>query len=442
MDHTNRRTFFQQTGRNVAGVTSGVLLASTRARAGGANERIRVGVIGCGGQGKNGHIGLLPRQGRDNAEIVYVCDPDEKRRMEAATLAGGAKPVGNLRTILDDKSIDAVTIATPDHWHAPAALLALDAGKHVYVEKPCSHNLREGRLLVEAVRRTGKIVQHGTQARSDRGFIEAIQMIRDGVIGDVLIAKAWNIQRRRNIGHAQPSRPPSGFDYDMWVGPAPMMPFQKNRHHYSWHWWYNFGTGDLGNDGTHEFDMARWGLGLNTHPTSVAVCGGKYFFDDDQQFPDTVTATFEYPGDGKVGSRKQLIFEMKIWSTNYPHGVDGGVEFWGTEGTMFVSRRGKFELRAERNQKLDTMLSKRPEMDVKSNLRVWLAAIRGDSQPTADAQTAHLSASLPHLANTACRVGRSFQFDPVNEKIVGDEQANQLLSRKYREGHWAVPKDV
>jgi hypothetical protein len=158
---------------------------------------------------------------------------------------------------LDDPSIDAVTIATPDHWHTPAAILAMEAGKHVYVEKPCSHNLREGRLLVEASARTGKIVQHGTQARSSTGFREAVQMLRDGVIGDVLIARAWNIQRRSNIGHAQPSDPPAGFDYDLWVGPAPMLPFQANRHHYTWHWWYNFGTGDLGNDDEANSLLAR-----------------------------------------------------------------------------------------------------------------------------------------------------------------------------------------
>ena len=201
-------------------------------------------------------------------------------------------------------------------WHTPAALLALEAGKHVYVEKPCSHNLREGRLLVEAAEKSNKIVQHGTQARSNEGFREAIQMLREGVIGDVMIAKAWNIQRRNNIGHKQPSDPPPGFDYDMWVGPAPFVPFRENCHHDTWQWWYNFGTGDLGNDGVHEFDMARWGLGINSHPNYVTAAGGKFFFDDDQQFPDTVAAAFNYDGDDSVGSRRQLLFEMRLWSKN------------------------------------------------------------------------------------------------------------------------------
>ena len=267
-------------------------------------------------------------------------------------------------------------------------------------------------------------------------------MLHDGIIGDVLIAKAWNIQRRSNIGHMQPSSPPDKFDYDLWTGPALEMPFQKNRHHYTWHWWYNYGTGDLGNDGVHEFDMARWGLGVDSHPSNVAVAGGKFYFDDDQQFPDTVTATFDYPGDGSFGNRKQLIFEMRIWCTNYPEGVDGGVEFLGTKGKMFFSRRGKYWLLGERNKRRSEKPSQTPEMNVRNNLAAWLKAIRGDAPATAKANEAHHSASLCHLANIAVRVGRSFHFDPKDESIPDDQEANQLLTREYRSGHWAVPRNV
>ena len=267
-------------------------------------------------------------------------------------------------------------------------------------------------------------------------------MLRQGVIGDLLIARAWNIQRRSSIGKARPGPPPAGLDYDMWVGPAPMLPFQANRHHYNWHWWYHYGTGDLGNDGVHEFDMARWGLDVAGHPSQVAVVGGKYFFDDDQQFPDTVTATFEYPGDGAVGSRKQLVFEMRIWCTNYPHQVDGGVEFYGTKGKLFFSRRGKFQVWGQRNQKRETTLSRAPEMNVTRHLRTWTSALRGDGAPTANADEAHHSATLCHLANIACRVGRSFRFDPQTEQILDDDSATDRLRRGYREGHWAVPQGV
>ena len=323
----NRREFLKGSGAVATVAAASPVLTSVPAAAAGANDRIRFAVIGCGGQGRRSHIARFPKG--VNTEIVYVCDPDEERRNQASTEAGGARPVDDLRRILEDTSIDAVTIATPDHWHTPAAILALDAGKHVYLEKPCSHNLREGRLLVEAARRSGRVLQHGTQARSSRGFVEAIRMLHEGVIGDVLVAKAWNVQKRRNIGRERPGPTPAGFDYDLWLGPAPRVPFQKNRHHYSWHWWYDFGTGDLGNDGVHEFDMARWGLGLDVHPAQVAVAGGKFYFDDDQEFPDTVTATFDYPGKGGVGERRQLVFEMRIWSGNHPYDVDGGVEFLG-----------------------------------------------------------------------------------------------------------------
>jgi len=438
MDKGSRRGFLKQTGSQAVG--AGTALAVQRAV--GANRRLRLAVIGCGGQGTSGHVDGLASLRNDQVDLVYVCDPDRKRRNTAAEWVGGAQPVGDLRKILDDKSIDGVSIATPDHWHVPAALLALEAGKGVYLEKPCSHNVREGRLLVEAVRRTGGILQHGTQARSDPGFTEAVGMLRQGVIGEVLVARAWNIQRRSAIGNGQPGRPPAELDYDTWVGPAPMIPFHANRHHYNWHWWYHYGTGDLGNDGVHEFDMARWGLGVTGHPSQVAVIGGKYFFDDDQQFPDTVTATFEYPGDGAVGHRKQLVFEMRIWCTNYPHQVDGGVEFYGTKGKLFVSRRGKFQVWGERNQKHAATLSRAPQMNVTRHLQTWIAALRGEGNPTANAEVAHHAATLCHLANIGCRVGRSFGFDPQEEAIVNDPQAAAGMRRAYRPQHWAVPRGV
>ncbi|NQU22595.1 MAG: Gfo/Idh/MocA family oxidoreductase, partial [Candidatus Nealsonbacteria bacterium] len=248
MPRETRRSFLKKTA---AAATFG--LAAT-GRAAGANERVVVGLIGCGGRGP----GVAAAMGN----VGFVCDPDAKRAAAAAkkfNVASG-RAVTDMRRIFDDKSVDAVIVATPDHWHAPAAIAACEAGKHVYVEKPSSHNFRESRLLLDAARRNDVVVQHGTQSRSNPLIVGAMQMLREGVIGDVLVAKAWNVQRRRNIGHQQPSDPPDGVDYDTWVGPAQFVPFQRNRFHYDWHWWYNFGTGDVGNDGTHEIDYARWGL--------------------------------------------------------------------------------------------------------------------------------------------------------------------------------------
>lgn len=430
MPTASRRSFISAAGLTLAAA------ALPTARAFGANDRFRAAVIGTGGQGQH-HVkawGSHP-----DVDLIYVCDLDFERSAKAAGLVAGAQPIADLRRVLDDKSIDVVSIATPDHWHTPAALLALDAGKHVYVEKPCSHNLREGQLLVAAQQRTGRLVQHGTQTRSGLGAQQAIQMLREGVIGDVLVARAWNIQFRSGIGKERPGEPPAGFDYDTWIGPAEFVPFQKNRFHYTWHWWFNFGTGDAGNDGVHEIDLARWGLGVDTLPTRVAVVGGKYFHDDDQQLPDTMTAAFEYPGDGAVGHRKQLIFEMRLWSTNYPEGVDSGVEFLGTKGRMFVSKRGKFSLFAGRNERVERQLDHPFPGSVQSHQRNLLDAIKGQSELHADASTGHQSAAIPHLANAAVRLGRSFELDPTTEKSP-DTEAQTLLRRTYREGHWGTPK--
>ena len=270
MTESNRRSFLKHTAAASAGAAawawSGGLYAA------GANERLTVGIIGCGGRGAG-----LAEEFAGLANVAYVCDPDESRRRQTQERVRAQHAVADLRRVLDDKSVDAVVIATPDHWHAPTAILACEAGKHVYVEKPCSHNLREGRLLVEAARRNQRVVQHGTQSRSNPFIAGAVQMLREGVIGDVLVAKAWDIQRRVNIGHGTPTDPPPGVDYDLWVGPAEFVPFQANRFHYHWHWWYNFGVGGLGADGPHEIDYARWGLGVETHPTTVAGLGGKYY---------------------------------------------------------------------------------------------------------------------------------------------------------------------
>lgn len=432
MADSNRRDFVKATS------ATAVLGASVFAARGLAadDQRLRIAYIGCGGRA-NSLLGDF----KDHTTAAWVCDPDAARVADFQKRSGAAKTTGDFRQALADASVDAVVISTPDHWHAPAAILACAAGKHVYVEKPCSHNLREGRLLVEAARRHKVIVQHGTQSRSNPQIAQAMAMLQEGLIGEVVMAKAWNVQRRKNIGHASPTEIPSGVDYDTWVGPAEWMPFQPNRFHYDWHWWHNFGTGDIGNDGTHEIDMARWGLGVTGLPKTVAALGGKYYFDDDQQFPDSATCCFEWPGDGSVGQRKQLIFEMRIWSKNYPHNCDTGIEFYGTKGMMFVSKRGKLQVWDDTNQLLK---DPRPQQQLKlasSHQVDFIEAIHEGRRPAADIAIGHDSVCLVHLANLAIRTGRSLQIDPASESIVGDDAANQLLGRTYRDdGHWGIPK--
>lgn len=400
-----------------------------------AADALAVALIGCGSQGRSVAKAMAQVPG---VTLAAACDPDESRLGSLRDELGISRGETDLRRILDDRTIDAVIVATPDHWHAPASILACDAGKHVYVEKPCSHNFREATLLLEAARRNSVVVQHGTQSRSNPLIAQAVAMLREGVVGELLVAKAWNVQRRKSIGHQQPSSPPPGVDYDLWVGPAPLVPFQENRFHYNWRWWHAFGCGDVGNDGTHELDYARWGLGVDALPARVAGLGGKYAFDDDQEFPDTATLVFEYPGDGGVGHRRQLIFEMRLWSGDYPHNCDSGVEFHGADGMLFVSKRGKLELLDGRNKRVEIAPPAEPPV-TGSHQADFIAAIREGRRPRADIEEGVRSVALVHLGNIAVRLQRSLAVDPATGRIAADDEANALLGRSYRPGHWAVP---
>lgn len=425
---TPRRTFLMQ----MAAAGTATLL--TGANRSAANDELVIGVIGVGGQGRN-HLATW--SGIDGVRIAYVCDVDRARMEQAREQVAGAEAVGDLRRILDDPSIDAVSIATPDHWHTPAALLALEAGKHVYVEKPCSHNVREGRMLVEAAKKYDRLVQHGTQSRSSEWIHWAIDSL-EGMIGDVIIAKAWNVQVRNPIGKQNASEPPEGFDYESWLGPAPFVPFQSNRHHYTWHWWYDFGTGDAGNDGVHELDIARWALGVEGLPATVGAAGGKYVYDDDQQFADTMSVVFEYPGSSTENRSKQLHFDMRLWSKDAPYGLDNGVELIGPRGRLVLSKRGVCRWFDDRGAEIVVEAPVISGAGLKPHFENFVSAIRTGSALNADALTAHCSASLAHLANVGCRIHRPLRIDPATEQVIDDVQANELLGRNYRD-HWSAP---
>jgi predicted dehydrogenase len=430
-----RREFLKTGGALVS--SAAVFGLPSVGRALGANERVVLGVIGPGGQGMNLLRSFLAQK---DAELAWVCDADTNRMNEAAReveKSSGRKPRTDkdLRRILEDKAVDAVIIATPDHWHAPATVLACDAGKHVYVEKPCSHNIREGRLMVQAARRSGRVVQVGTQSRSAEHLIRAMQLLRDGAIGDVLVAKAWNSQLRRSIGHAKPSDPPAHLDFDLWLGPAPAVPYQSNLLPGIWRWWYAFGTGDIGNDGVHDIDIARWGLGVTTHPTRIAALGGKLFFDDDQQWPDTQYVVYEYAaGNGSTRAR-QLIFEQRIWSPYVQEGAENGNAFYGTNGMLILSKHSGWQLFGARNEPREKVAGR---LDSALHHRNFLDSVRNGQRLNADIEVGHLSASLSHLGNIATRVGRTLKFDPATEQIIDDEEANRMVRRSYREGHWAA----
>ncbi len=436
MSQVHRRDFL---GTSAGMVTAAALASAAKLSAATVADPTPVAVIGPGGMG-TAHLKLLAA--RKDVRIVYVCDVDANRLAAAAKVVeqsgGSPKAVKDLREVLDDKSVAAVWIATPDHWHSPAAILAVNAGKHVYVEKPVSHNIREGRLLIDAARKNQCVVQVGTQSRSTGHVRRAIEIVKSGEIGEVLVAKCWNSQLRGNIGRQQPSEPPESLDFNLWLGPAPLRKYQSNLLHSIWRWYYDFGAGDMGNDGVHNIDIAAWGLGVTTLPSTVAALGSKFFFDDDQEFPDTQYCVFEWPGDGKPGSKRQLIFEQRIWSPYVQEGYENGNAFYGTKGVLVMGHTSGFQVYGARN-KLGEKGAGSP--DLPAHHQDFLDSIRNGGRPSADVEHGHVSAALVHLGNIACRTERTLHVDPQTETIQGDDEAARLVRRKYRE-HWAVPAGV
>ena len=421
----NRRYFF---GAAAAG------LSAARATA-AATDKVNIGMIGVGGRGRGllGVYSSLP-----DVNVTHLCDADQaslERADQVVVNSGKPKPktTNDMRRLFDDAEVDAVVVATPDHWHAPATILACDAGKDVYVEKPASHNIREGRLMVDAARRNKRIVQVGTQSRSRPSTLKAIEIIKSGNIGDVVMAKAWDVQLRDDIGHKENSAVPEGVDYDTWLGPAPWIPFNENRFHYKWHWHWHFGTGDAGNDGAHQLDIARWALGVD-YPKTAKGMGGKFFFDDDQQTPDTMNVTFDYGG-------KALIWEMRIWN---PYGMDGqenGVAVYGSEATVQIGRwdrRWGYKL-FDHNGELVEHNDADDESD--DHMRNFVECVRARKLPNADISIGHLSALHCHLANIVARTGRNVAFDQESEQAIDDDEANLHVSRRYRT-HWSTPTRI
>lgn len=429
---TTRRTFLKASAAAVA--------VPAAAPAVGQPDTLAVALIGCGGMGKN-HLNLLVKN--PQFKIAYVCDVDAHRLKDAAKIATDAghkvTAVKDLRTVLDDRAVKAVWIATPDHWHAPAGILAADAGKHVYVEKPCSHNVREGRLLVDAATRNKVVVQVGTQSRSGKTVQEAMARLKGGAIGDVLVAKAWNSQLRRNLGKVKPSEPPAHLDFDLWLGPAPVAPFYSNRVHGSWRFFIDYGAGDIGNDGVHDIDVAVWGLGVETLPNRVAALGGKYFFDDDQEWPDTQYVVCEYDAGNGGKWPRQLIFEQRIWSPYVQEDYENGCAFYGTKGLLVIGHNVGWKLYGERNKLVEEMKGS-PSLAL--HHQNFLDAIVGNAKPAAPAVAGHVSAGICHLANISTRLRRTIEFDPLREAVTNSADANSLLRRKYRPNHWAIPRGV
>lgn len=417
----NRRHFVVHSGALAAGAT--MLNLSSFAQDAPSN-RVTVGVMGLSrGRALAGSFAKQP-----GVVVKYVCDVDTYRSAEGAKLVEGAtgqsaQPISDFRKILDDKEVDALICAAPNHWHAPATILACAAGKHVYVEKPCCHNPREGELMIEAARKHKRAVQMGSQRRSGPGTIEAIHKLHEGRIGRVYLARSWYTNRRPSIGHGQPEPAPAHLNYDLWQGPAPRRDYQSNVVHYNWHWFWHWGNGELGNNGVHTIDLCRWGLNVD-YPIRVTSSGGRYQFEDDQETPDTHTVCCDFDG------KKSLVWEGLSCNKHR----SGFVVFYGTEGTLELEGNGGHTIYDGNDKEVEkTKNSSQGDIEHIDN---FLAAIRNDRplELNAEIEIGHKSTLLCHLGNIAHRVGRTLNCDPQNGHVLKDEQAMTLWSREYAPG--------
>ena len=446
----NRRSFIKQSG--VAGVGLGVAgFLSPFANAqvsgqqtangnSGAGNKITVAVIGTNGRGL-AHLECLT-SGMPGVEVACICDVDDRaiaKGIKETLKRQKAEPKGikDFRKLLEDKSLDAVTIATPDHWHAPMAIMALAAGKHVYVEKPCSHNPHEGELLIEAVSKYKRVVQMGNQRRSFPNMQQAMKELHDGIIGKLYFARAWYSNKRGSIGHGKTAPVPDWLDYELWQGPAPRRPYRDNLIHYNWHWFWRWGTGEALNNGTHEVDVCRWALGVDW-PTRVSSNGGRYQFQDDWETPDTQVIAWDYAGG------KTISWEGRSCN-DYPiEGLSRGVLVYGTEGsalleadnyTIFDGKRKKIkEVKTKvKADPTNTVSASGIELD-QLHFKDFLSCIRTGKQPNSPIEEGHKSVAMLQLGNIAWRVGRELHCDPANGHIQNDPDAAKLWRRDYEPG--------
>ena len=424
----------------------------------GANDRVRIALCGVRGRGMD-HLKNYSKL--SNVEIAAVCDIDANVAAKClATMEkmGLPKPrtYVDIRKLLEDKNIDAISIATPNHWHALMAIWGCQAGKDVYVEKPCTHNLWEGQQLVKAASRYNRMVQHGTQIRSQPVIREAVRKIQDGYLGEVYMARGVCYKWRDTIGHAAVEPVPAGVDYDLWTGPAPVHPFTRNRFHYNWHWNYTYGNGDLGNQGVHQLDLARWGLGLG-FPTKVSAIGGHFMFDDDQNTPNDLVCAFEFAGAGEKPGR-MISFEVRHWMTNHEAGIgtpDLAAHSGNSNsvGNVFYGSKGYLSTADEDTGAYKAWLGREQEPqpavhinDQTAHFKNFIDCVisRKKEDLHAPIEEGHISAAMMHLANASYRLGRTLHFDPATQEAVGDAEANAMLrdaARGYRQP-FAVPEKV
>ena len=435
-----RRNFIRNGSLAAAGIGLSSMQFPLFGRSLAPNEKIVIGVMGTNGRGLE-HIKAFTKI--PNVEIAYICDVEDGARAKGINLVEkltGKKPqaITDFRTILDNKDIDALAIAAPDHWHTPAAILACAAGKHVYVEKPCGHNPEEGELLIKAARKYNRHVQMGNQRRSMPHLMDAMQQVHNGAIGNAYFAKAWYTNSRKPIGTGKPIPVPGTLNWDLWQGPAPRESYRDNLVHYNWHWFWNWGTGEACNNGTHEIDCMRWALGVD-FPTRVVSAGGRFTAHDDWQTPDTQVVSYEF------GGLKSCTWESRSCN-NYPvEGSGRGFIIYGDKGSLVNNGGDDYKIFDEKNKlvkqgkdavETDTINPLGPGENLDSyHFRNFTDAIRKDTPLNAEIAEGHKSVLLCHLGNISQRVGRALNCDANDGgKILHDKEAQQLWKREYQHG--------
>lgn len=437
----SRRLFLKNIAQGSAVVAIGgmhqVFGAKSYNRIIGANDRIHMAVIGCNGRGE-AMARIFARQ--DNTEVNFICDVDEKARnkgIAAVVKAGKDAPAAenDFRKTLLNKDLDAVYIATPDHWHAPATIICCAAGKHVYVEKPLSHNPREGELAIAAARKYNRVVQMGSQRRSWALLTEGINALHEGAIGKIHLVKCWYTNQRKPIGVGKTVPVPAGLDYNLWQGPAPRRPYKDNLIHYNWHWFWHWGTGEALNNGTHEVDVARWGLNID-YPLSVASTGGRFYYKDDWETPDTQLITFNCP-------EATVLWEGRSCSSFKVQGTDRGILFYGDKGIMqtghngytIFDEKGAVIKEVKSNAVIDGRNTASPNEGLDAvHVANFLESVRLSKRPNADVETGYKSTLWVQLGNIAQRTGRNLNIDAANGHIKNDKAAMQLWGREYEHG--------
>jgi predicted dehydrogenase len=437
-----RRTFIQQTGLAGLGLALPSLLkgeAPAIVSSANPGRKIGLAVIGTNNRGIS-HIQAL--DGIAAAELLYVCDVEDKALAKGMGAAKEAKfdraqALKDFRKALEDKNVDAVTIATPDHWHAPMALLALAAGKHVYVEKPCSQNPHEGELLLAGISRYKRLVQMGNQRRSFPNVQTVIKDIHEGLIGRAYYARGWYDNARQSIGHGKPAPSPATLDYDLWQGPAPRRPYVDNLIHYNWHWFWHYGTGEALNNGTHEVDVCRWALSVD-FPSKVSSTGGRFAFQDDWETPDTQMIGWEYEG------KKSISWEGRSCNSFKENQLDRGVMIYGTEGSVLIDGNS-YKVYDAKNAVVRQVTDKADAAGTNTasatgirldrlHMQNFIEAIRSGEALNSPITEANISVTTLHLGNIAQRVGSTLHCDPANGHILDHADAAKLWRRDYEPG--------